>query len=272
MRPSLIRAMLALHTIPSTFAFNKLSVPSTIAANTDVNLQITNDLSSGSSSFDALFNTFRVYLSMSVPGWGSEPSCYLVNSSAIATTQLTFQIPASVGPDASSYSIATMEFNQNPYAGGHSGYEYSNDFAFTNGTGKWTAAELAGQKVADPNNVPCSAYNCARNCSQAFYPANVNNTNAYKSTYECTAACPGVTYVSWAELQAESGNGTSSAQNATTTSATASKATASTTGKSTASTSSTSPSHSASAGIQNFPAELTLLATVLVSILAVICI
>jgi hypothetical protein len=150
-----------------------------------------------------MFDSFRTYLAIAPPGWGSGPACYLVNSSAINTTNVTFQIPPSVGPDGSAYSIATMEFNQNPNAVGPSGYEYSNTFALTNGTGAWSKAELAGQILGDADNLPCSAYNCARNCTETFYPANVNNTDAAEKTYKCTAACPGVTYEPLAELLAE---------------------------------------------------------------------
>ena len=64
---------LALSSVPLTVAFDDLSFPSTAAANTDVKLHITNDLSSGSTSFDAMFDSFRVYLSISPPGWGSAP-------------------------------------------------------------------------------------------------------------------------------------------------------------------------------------------------------
>jgi hypothetical protein len=298
MRPSFIQAIaLALLSIPFTLAFDDLSFPLTVAADTDVKLQITNDLSSGSSSFDAMFDSFRVYLSISAPGWGSGPSCYLVNSSKIATTDLAFQIPASVGPDASSYSIVTMEFNQDPYGDGPSGFEYSNDFTFTGGRGVWTASEIAGQIVGDADNVPCSAFDCARNCSQTYFPANFNNTDAYKSTYECTAACPGVTYMSWDDLEAIEGDGddndgdgkspsgsvsevgtqsttsgtAASTLKATTTGgATGSAATASATEKSTsASTSTTSissattPSQSTSAGRKTLAGGFTLLSTIL---------
>lgn len=297
MRPTFVQAIaLALSSIPFTVAFDKLSFPLTAAANTDVKLHITNDLSSGSSSFDAMFDSFRTYLSISAPGWGSGPSCYLINSSAIATTDITFQIPASVGPDASSYSIVTMEFNQDPYADGPSGFEYSSDFTFTGGTGAWTAAELAGQDVGDPDNVPCSAYDCARNCTQTFFPANVNNTDAYKSTYECTAACPGVTYISWDDLVAEGGNqdgssptgsvtevGTKSTTSGVTsstskaTSAMTSGVTASTTSKlssvlssTTSTSSSTTPSQSASAGSRTSATALTVLSTILFGVLVTV--
>lgn len=217
-----------------------------------------------------------------MPGWGSGPACYLVNSTAINTTSLSFEIPPTVGPDGSSYSIATEEFNQDPYANGPSGFEYSNDFILTNGTGSWSKAELAGQTIGDADKVPCTAYNCARNCTETFYPANVNNTDAYESTYKCTAACPGVTYESWAEVLAEecsvaTGGSSSSSVCAAASSASAlatasSTASATTTGSATASrtasTTSATPTQSKSAGSQISAGGVALISTLLASVLA----
>jgi hypothetical protein len=73
-------------------------VSSTVIAGQDNIIQIVNGLSRGPQSFDGQFDSFRVYLSIAPPGWGSGPACYLANTSAITTTSLTVQIPASVGP------------------------------------------------------------------------------------------------------------------------------------------------------------------------------
>ncbi|KAG0645169.1 hypothetical protein D0Z07_9282 [Hyphodiscus hymeniophilus] len=282
MRNSFVRAtLLALSSVPLAAAFNKLAVPSTIAANTSSELQITNDLSAGASGFDSSFSNFRTYLSITVPGYGSGPACWLVNSTAINTTNLNFLIPASVGPDGSSYSIATMEFNTDVDASGDSGYEYSNDFVLTNGTGSWSAAELAGHTIGDPDNVPCSAYDCARNCTQTFYPA--NTTNAERESYECTAACPGATYESWAALLEEdcqdeqagsavSASSVCAAASSASVSATAthSATTTSSTSSSTfsATSSAATPTKSTSAGRQISAVQVTLISTVLASVVA----
>lgn len=191
---------LALFSAPLTLAFDEIVVDTTVIAGEDTTIQIVNDLSRGSQSFDGMFDSFRVYLSLTPPGWGSGPACYLVNTSAINTTSLTVQIPASVGPsDPSSqgYSIATMEFNKAPNAeSGPSGFEYSNGFDFVGGTGKWSDYELAGYGVAEIDYLPCSAYDCARQCAQKYYPDNVSSQSAtaYEPTYDCIAACPGVSY------------------------------------------------------------------------------
>jgi hypothetical protein len=198
--PQLIIIALALISAPLTLAFEEIDVNSTVIAGTDTTVRIANDLSRGPQSFDGMFDSYRVYLSLAPPGWGSEPACYLVNTSAINVTSLNIQIPASVGPSDSSsqgYSIVTIEFNQDPNAeSGPSGFEYSNTFDFIGGTGKWSDYELAGYITAGIDYVPCSAYDCARQCSQKYYPDNVSSQSpsAYEPTYNCIAACPGVSY------------------------------------------------------------------------------
>lgn len=243
-----------------TQAFDSITVPSTIAADTDFKLTLVNDISTGSSSFDAQFANFRVYLSDTPPGWGSGPVCYLVNSTAIATTSLTLQIPASVGPSDSSspgYTISVMEFNP-PGEDGPSGFEYSNNFAFTGGTGVWSEYETSGYGIGDADNIPCTAYGCARNCSQTYYPENTLDTEdspdcqsfnaalaAAKSTYECVAACPGVTYESLEDITSggdgeEYGSCTSGVQSSTSSQSGSATKSATTTQSSTLKTASTS--------------------------------
>jgi hypothetical protein len=206
----LLSVALALVNLPLSRAFEEIDTKPTVTAGQDTTIQIVNDLSSGSQSYDAQFDSYRVYLSLAPPGWGPAPACYLVNSSAINVTSQTVQIPASVGPsDPSSqdYSIATMEFNQDPNAGGPSGIQYSNVFDFVGGTGNWSDYELAGYLVGDYDYIPCSAYDCARQCSQKYYPNNVDSysISAYKPTYECIAACPGVSYPPFQSIYGGSG-------------------------------------------------------------------
>jgi hypothetical protein len=147
-----------------------------------------------------MFDSYRIYLSTTPPGWGFGPACCLVSSSAIDVTSFAVQIPASVDPSDSSsqgYSFVTMEFNQDPNAENEpSGILYSNDFGFVGGTGKWSDYELAGYVVALIDYVPSSAYDYARQCAQKYYPDNVSSrtASAYQTTYDCIASCPGVSY------------------------------------------------------------------------------
>ncbi|RDW77781.1 hypothetical protein BP6252_05834 [Coleophoma cylindrospora] len=222
MAPSLRHlAALALATLSRVSAFDDISIASHVVAGQDAHVFFQNDISLGSDSFDAQYTNYRVYLSISPPGWGSNPCCWLVNSSAIDVVDLKVQIPASVGPSASNYSIVAMEFitDSELYGSYTSGFEYSRDFTLTGGTGVWSAYETSPSgpfALGDADNIPCSAYECARNCNQQFYPANLGddpNTyeSAYESTYKCVAACPGVTYLSWdALMSGDDGSSTSS--------------------------------------------------------------
>ena len=225
MPSTLYLAALALSSISTSLAFDDISIASTVQAGTDVPVTITNDISSssssssssslrGSDSFDAGFTSFRVYLSISPPGTGYGPSCYLINSTSISTETVTVNIPASVGPsgpDDSPYAIVTAEFNDDPSAPSSlSSFEYSNDFVLEGGTGVWTDYEKDQMSVGDPDNLPCTAYDCARQCSQKYYPQNsqdqlTDTMEGYRSTYECQAACPGVTYQSWDEVMGGAG-------------------------------------------------------------------
>jgi hypothetical protein len=196
--------------LPLSLAFDEINTDSKITAGTNTTIRIVNDLSQGPRSFDAQFDSYRIYLSLGPPGWGSAPACYLVNSSAINVTSQTVQIPASVGPSdrsSQSYAIAAIEFNQDPNAGPPSGFEFSNLFDFVGGTGNWSQYELDGYVPGDPDFTPCSAYDCARQCSQKYYPSNVDSdsASAYKPTYDCLVACPGTSYPPFDSLFGGSG-------------------------------------------------------------------
>lgn len=209
---SLASASLILSFTKYVLAFNEITIQETVQAGTNVEVTITTDFDAGPDySFDAEFTKYNVYLSVSPPNWGSNPVCLLINGSDIHTTSVTVQIPASVGPNASNYSIVTAEYNTNIYSNGPSGFEYSNDFTLTGGTGAWSEYETdprGPMSLGDEDCIPCSAYDCARQCNQKYYPANFDQSNtglyeeAYEATYKCVAACPGVAYPSWDSMVA----------------------------------------------------------------------
>lgn len=207
-----LAALLALYNARITSAFEEIDIAYTVAANTNTNVQIVNDLSRSSNSSDGQYSSYRVYLSLTPTGWSAGPACYLVNSSAIAVTNFTIQIPASVGPSDSSgysYSLMTMEYNNDPLLSGPSSFQYSNSFAFTGGVGQWSQYELSGHIVGDWDLIPCTAYDCARQCSQKYYPANIDSTDAYRQTYNCIAACPGVNVPSFNSINGTGSTGIS---------------------------------------------------------------
>ncbi|RFU35721.1 hypothetical protein B7463_g571, partial [Scytalidium lignicola] len=188
--------------LPLAHAFDYVRFPLEVTAGKGTTLTVVNDIADGSESFDAGFDSYRVYLATTPPGWGTGPVCYLVNSTTIDTTTLTITIPADVGPSGSFYSISTMEFNQDPYKDGPSGFEYSGTFDLEGGKGEWSSSELAGFGLGDMDSVPCTAYNCIRQCNNGIDPTS-DDKAIYKKVYECMLNCPGVSLPSWDELNSD---------------------------------------------------------------------
>lgn len=76
--------------------------------------------------------------------------------------------------------------------------DYSNKFSFTGGTANTTEYEkhLDGSPFWDADDLPCSAYECARECADASYPDDLTDKTAYNTMTECINACPGVSQTS----------------------------------------------------------------------------
>lgn len=144
---------------------------------------------------------------------------WLSNSTTLAATS-NFTIPAEVGPSASYYSIGIGEVD-----GDEDDIDYSNRFTFTGGTGNYTQYEtdLKGQPFWDANDLPCSAYACARECVDASYPDDLTDSKAYNTMKDCVNKCPGVTQTSQTEpavtssASASTGTSTSSSSSSSST-------------------------------------------------------
>lgn len=143
---------------------------------------------------------------------------WLTNSTTLTTTS-NFTIEADVGPSASYYSIGIGEVD-----GAEKDIDYSNKFTFTGGTGNYTKYEtdLKGSPFWDANDLPCSAYACARECVDASYPDDLTNAKAYNTMKDCVNKCPGVTQTSQTEpavttsASASTGTSTSSSSSSST--------------------------------------------------------
>lgn len=112
---------------------------------------------------------------------------YLANSTDL-NSPLNVTIPASVGPSADYYSLAFSDLTAN------AGPQYSNMFNLTGGTGVPTEYEqhLDGAPFWNADDLPCSAYDCARQCAQASYPNDLSDPTAYNTMKSCILKCPGV--------------------------------------------------------------------------------
>jgi hypothetical protein len=168
----------------------------------------------------SLFDNYRLYLAIDPiyqNGSGLDTkywnigACYLVNSSVLATHNVSIQIPASVGVGGPqlSYAIVAIPFAQNISAPANqsNAYEdliYGDKFSLSGGTAEWSQWELDGGVIGYPlylpqDYLPCRAYDCARRCYTKYYPANLNMADdcGLKLSYECAAACPGATFPSF---------------------------------------------------------------------------
>lgn len=162
---------------------------------------------------------YRIYLATTPPGWGTGPVCWLVNYTDISVTSVDVTIPASVVPDGTSVSLSYsgLEYsNDDGYVG--SSYDYSNDFDLEGGTGEWGALELGGFSITSPDNTPCTALQCTRDCGNTYYPDGTIDypededevtsefLDTYKSFYNCVVACPGNEYPSYEEMMGDDGD------------------------------------------------------------------
>lgn len=85
---------------------------------------------------------------------------YLINSTTVSSP-LNISVPAGVGPEADYYSIAIADLTTSQ------GSTYSNKFNLTGATGNYTEYEnnLGGSPFWSANDLPCTAYSCARDCA-----------------------------------------------------------------------------------------------------------
>ncbi|KZV93759.1 hypothetical protein EXIGLDRAFT_34996 [Exidia glandulosa HHB12029] len=100
-------------------------------------------------------------------------------------------IPTSVGPTGRFYSLSYRLYDS-PLTSFDDALGYSNgwnDFTLL-GTGNWTQYELEGHGMWDWNeNVPCSAYDCARRCAQQLDAHSLPYGDPTMTA--CLKACPG---------------------------------------------------------------------------------
>ncbi|TKA68382.1 hypothetical protein B0A49_07076 [Cryomyces minteri] len=169
---------------------------STLAAATEAaNVVVANAVAAGVATtiavngLDASSGSFRTYLATTPSGWGTGVSCYLVNSTSTSTTTLSITIPVSIGPSGSYYSIGIAS------PPGSSSYTYSPTFSLTGASGNISAyeAHLNGSPLWNADDMPCAAYDCARQCAQKYYPADTTDAGAASDMTTCIKACPGVT-------------------------------------------------------------------------------
>ncbi|KAH9222299.1 hypothetical protein DL95DRAFT_381114 [Leptodontidium sp. 2 PMI_412] len=221
-------------------------VPDPVAANTDFKLDLSTQLSQAPEydTYRIFLNiAAKLQPNLSETNDGGNQnyptSCYLAKSVPINSTDPTLQIPSSVGADDGSYAIVLEAYKQRDISvDSASGYVTSdgyvtakwgsNIFSLSGGTGKWSEIDLGNSTgdfrdaeeehdnnnltdvyvYADPVNVPCSAWNCARNCTSTFVGKSTTTIEiqgaeyptSFRDTWNCIGGCPDVTYPTFYEL------------------------------------------------------------------------
>ncbi|KAI6789783.1 hypothetical protein KC361_g8328 [Hortaea werneckii] len=178
-------------------ALNGIIAPDSVQAGESFNITFEN----------ANDNQYRVYLAAKLSG-SNGPTCYLQNSTTLSSPA-NVSIPSDVGPSGNYYSIAISDLSTSQ------GATYSNMFNLTGGTGNYTAYEnnLGGASFWSADDLPCSAYPCARDCAMASYPDDLTDQDAYDTMKECINDCSGVSpdesQTTPAQAPASSGTGSS---------------------------------------------------------------
>ncbi|KAI7312304.1 hypothetical protein KC315_g12035 [Hortaea werneckii] len=169
-------AALSASLIVGASALNGIVAPDSVQAGESFNITFEN----------ADDSQYRVYLAARLSG-SNGPTCYLQNSTTLSSPT-NISIPSDVGPSADYYSIAISDLSTSQ------GATYSNMFNFTGGTGNYTAYEnnLGGASFWSADDLPCSAYPCARQCAMASYPDDLTDQDAYDTMKECINDCSGV--------------------------------------------------------------------------------
>lgn len=156
-------------------------------------------------------------------------------------TAVNLTIPADFGPNGDFYSISTRDLADSDT---DASYVFSNAFNLTGASGNYSEYEnkLNGAPLWDANSLPCSAYDCARNCAQDSYPKDmIPGSDAFNSMRACIMKCPGVekeTKTSSATSSTATSTQSGSSSSASTTGTSTSEYASSTSGSSAAATSS----------------------------------
>ncbi|CZT50040.1 uncharacterized protein RSE6_10960 [Rhynchosporium secalis] len=196
-----------------------------ITANTNVNLDLSLEVSRGTG---AHLDSYAVYLvirpdkSVNQQGEKFIPSrygsCYLISSSPISTVKQTVQIPAPVGPSEiqKAYWINVVFFNESQFAVDKAtGYRVFDSTLNRVNLSIDQVTEGPGFSLQGQDNVPCSAYDCARNCTATHHQhplvddpdlKNGKWPSFVEETYRCIQRCPGVTYIDIEDTAKRRGN------------------------------------------------------------------
>ncbi|EGP89019.1 uncharacterized protein MYCGRDRAFT_92048 [Zymoseptoria tritici IPO323] len=177
--------------LSTSLALDSLVAPSSIIANQNFTLTANNPDSSA---------LYRIYLAATLSDT-TGPTCFLLNSTTLPPSgALSLSIPASVGPDASYYSIAISPLPSSSSSSSATSIIYTPQINITGLTASYTPYEtsLRGAPFYDADMLPCNSYACARKCADREFPAGSEGDGEeekgerYGRMVECFGGCEGV--------------------------------------------------------------------------------
>ncbi|SMR49092.1 unnamed protein product [Zymoseptoria tritici ST99CH_1E4] len=178
--------------LSTSLALDSLIAPSSIVANQNFTLTAKNPDSTV---------LYRIYLAATLSST-TGPTCFLLNSTTLPPSGvLSLSIPASVGPDASYYSIAISPLpSSSSSSSSATSIIYTPQINITGLTASYTSYEtsLRGAPFYDADMLPCNSYACARKCADREFPAGSEGDGEeekgerYGRMVECFGGCEGV--------------------------------------------------------------------------------
>ncbi|SMQ49264.1 unnamed protein product [Zymoseptoria tritici ST99CH_3D7] len=177
--------------LSTSLALDSLVAPSSIVANQNFTLTAKNPDSTV---------LYRIYLAATLSST-TGPTCFLLNSTTLPPSgALSLSIPASVGPDASYYSIAISPLTSSATSPSDTDIIYTPQINITGLTASYTSYEtsLRGAPFYDADMLPCNSYACARKCADREFPAGSEGDGEeekgerYVRMVECFGGCEGV--------------------------------------------------------------------------------
>jgi hypothetical protein len=163
-----------------------------ITADTNVQITISDPFQAGS-NYDPSITAIKLYLFSLTQNW---IQCAISPFINVNSTSTTVQVPASVGPSGAYYAFAALAFSDaetNTLGTFIHGPDYSDYFFLSGGKGEWTTPEMTAEFDRYVAPVPCTSYDCMRQCAKKQAPTPTNNAWQNGTVWTaCLQNCPGV--------------------------------------------------------------------------------
>ncbi|QPC71741.1 hypothetical protein HYE68_002493 [Fusarium pseudograminearum] len=134
-------------------------------------------------------DSYRVYLALTPPGWGTGPVCWLQWLVPLYETQVNITIPPDAAPDGARIMLSTCLTSAKKGGKRITGWDYSGRTMISGSNATWSQAELDGRNMGDQDEVSCEAYGCVRSCYDQFYKGDSDDEEYSRKSYACWKAC-----------------------------------------------------------------------------------